>query len=140
MPDSVSADFSEVAALAADLGKAPENIGPNVRKALRISANRIKDAARYAVSTRKHFKQAARSIDYELKGFQGFGVSILEAEIGYNKASSGNLGNLIEYGAPRSNNSLPPGRELQTSLQVNEEDFLNGLMKALEDSWEKAWL
>jgi hypothetical protein len=140
MSDNLSADFSELSVLAADLGAAPKNVGPNVRKALEVTARKVKDSARDAVRGRRHWKQAARSIDYELKGFQGFGVSVLEAEIGYNKESSGNLGNLMEFGAPGSKNRLRPGRELQTSLQKNRDDFVKGLGIAVDDSLKAAKL
>lgn len=128
-------DVSELDRLAADLGSVGDNSGPFVRKAVEVAARNVKNDARDAVRGRKHFKGGASAIDYELKGFQGFGATVLDAEIGYDKGKpGGKLGNLIEFGAPRSNNSLPPGSELQTALKKNQGDFESGLEKAVDDA------
>jgi len=128
-------DVSELDRLVADLGKVGDNTGPFVRKAVEVAARNVKNDARDAVRGRRHFKQAAAAIDYELKGVQGFGATVLDAEIGYDKGKgSGRLGNLIEFGAPRSNNGLAPGSELQTALKKNQGDFESGLEKAVDDA------
>ncbi len=128
-------DFSELDTLAADLDGAASNVGPYARKAVEVSARNVKDGARRRVRGRKHFKQGANAIDYELKGFQGFGATVLDAEIGYDKDhASGKLGNLIEYGAPGASNQLAPGSELQAALQETREDFVTGIEQAVDDA------
>lgn len=137
----MDADFSELDLLAADLGKASTGAGPFIRKAVEVTARNVKEGARKSVRARRHFRQAANAIDYELKGAQLFGATVLDAEIGYNKGTaSGRLGNLIEFGAPRSNNSLPPGGELQKALAANRQDFVDGLSKALDDGLKASGL
>ena len=137
----MNVDFSELDRLAADLGKASSGAGPFIRKAVEVTARNVKDDARKLVRSRRHFRQAANAIDYELTGSQMFGSTVLDAEIGYNKGTaSGRLGNLIEFGAPRSNNSLPPGGELHKALALNRQDFVDGLSEALDDGLKASGL
>lgn len=146
MPDGVSFDFSELTRLAADLESAPKNIDRLLVSALKFSSVNIKRAAARKVGRRKHFKQAAATIDFEVKHFSGFGVNIIQSEVGFDKHKSiggkfpGALGNLTEFGAPGSPNSLTPGNELATSLHENEADFVRGIERAVDDSLKKAGL
>src|SRR5690554_1894259 len=106
-------DFSALDRLAADLGKVADASGPFINSAVQFTSKEVTKAAQKRVSGRRHFKQAAQAIDYEIKTFQGFGASVIEAEIGYSKdRPAGALGNLVEYGAPGSPNALTPGNEL----------------------------
>ena len=141
MSDGIDLDFSELTSLAADLGKVPENAGPLINSAVQFKSREIKKSAAKKVGRRKHFKQAAQAIDYDLKVFQGFGVSVLQSEIGFDKDKpAGALGNLTEFGAPGAANALTPGNELVSSLHEQEADFEKGLSKALEDAERKAGL
>ena len=130
----MDADFGELDRLAIDLARAPAALPKYLRKSLEVTARNVKDDARKTVGARKYFKGGASAIDYELTGFSG-AVSGMDAEIGYNKGvRAGRLGNLIEFGAPRSNNSLPPGSELQKALAANREDFERGVLAAVDDA------
>lgn len=142
MADSVSFDFHELNVLSADLGEVVQNVGPNLRAALMVTSVNVKKAAQRKVSRRKHFKQAAASIDFEVKTLQAFGVSVIQSEIGYSKERGGasDLGNLIEFGAPGSPNALTPGNELQTALQDNMTDFVRGLAIATAQAEREAGL
>lgn len=134
-------DFTELTALAADLGQVPDNAGPFINSAVQFTSKEIVKGAQKKVRKRKHFKQAANAIDYELTVALGE-KSAITSEIGYDKDQSGaaKLGSLIEYGAPGAPNALTPGNELQTSLHEQEDDFEKGLSKALEDAERKAGL
>jgi len=160
--DGIDADFSELIALAVDLEEVADNAGPHIRKAVEATAFDVKKDAVKKVGRRKMLRQAAAAIDYELKGFQGFGATVLDAEIGYDKGKAGGpLGNLIEFGAPRapevrlvkdrngrprwmpvkgSSKPLPPGNELQNALQENEDNFIERLDAAVDDAMEEAGL
>lgn len=151
-------DTSELDFLAADLAEVADNTGPFIRKAVEGAALEVKKHAANAVSGRQYFGTAAGAIDYDLKGFQGFGATVLDAEIGYNKAKrGGRLGWLIEYGAPKAvafmnvkdkktgkwksvpvpgkpARPLPPGSELQKALGKTRGDFETGLEKAVDDA------
>lgn len=141
MSDGIDFDFSEIDRLASDIESVPKTIGPFLTSAFHVTSLRIKRGAQAKVRRRRHFKQAARAIDYDLKRFRGFGVSILESEIGYNdENAAGELGNLIEFGAPNSPNALTPGNELATTLHEEEADFQQGIEKAVDDAMTKAGL
>lgn len=135
--DGMDFDFSELTKLAADLGRIPDEAIPNVKTALNVTSLRVKRGAQAKVGRRKHFKQAAQAITFDVTARK----SEIESEIGYDKARpAGKLGNLVEYGAPGSPNALTPGNELQTTLHEEEADFVKGLSKALEDAEKKAGL
>lgn len=140
MADKFDFDFSELTSLAADLGQVPATAGRFINSAVQVTSGKIAKAARSKVGRRRHFKQAAAGIDYEIKVFQGFGVSVIQSEIGYDKqkTDAAKLGSLVEFGAPGAANALAPGNELQTSLHEQEEDFEVGLSKALLDAERKA--
>lgn len=136
MADSMSFDFSELDKLAADLGEVAPTAGPLINSAVQYTSKETVKSAQKKVGRRKHFKQAAQAIDYEVKVVFG---QLIQSEIGYDKdKTAGPLGNLIEFGAEDSTNSLAPGNELQRALHENEEDFVKGLEKAIEDAEKKA--
>lgn len=130
--------FDDLYRLAADLDAVPAETVPNLKKALGITSGKVKKAAQAKVKARKHFKQAAAGIDYEVKAARDG----LEADVGYNKdrSDTAKLGNLVEFGAPGSKNALTPGNELQRSLKENEADFLTGIEKAAGDALRKRGL
>lgn len=140
MADGISFDFSELTALAADLGTVPDNAGPNVRKAVEFTSVEVKKSAAKKVTKRRHFRQAAAAIGFDVTAKAG-ATSSITSEIGYDKGRpSGKLGNLVEFGAPGSPNALTPGNELVSSLHENEADFQKGLERALADAERKAGL
>ena len=135
-------DNGELNALAADLGDVGALAGPFINSAIQYTSKEIQTDARKSVGKRKHFGQAAAAIDYEVSVFQGFGASVIKAEIGYDKSvASGALGNLIEFGAPNSTSGpLTPTSDLANAMKANEDDFEKGLAKALADAEKKAGL
>lgn len=133
-------DFSELNQLAADLESAPDTLPKWLGKAIKVTSGKVKESAQSKVKGRKHFKQAAAAIDYEVTGFSG-AVSGMSSEIGYNKDKDvGKLGNLVEYGAPNAGNQLAPGGELQAALHENEDDFVAGVEGAVADAMREAGL
>lgn len=142
MADKFDFDFSELTSLAADLGQVPATAGRFINSAVQVTSGKIAKAARSKVGRRRHFKQAAAGIDYEIKVEASAAGSSITSEIGYDKAKTdaAKLGNLVEFGAPGAANALAPGNELVTSLQEQEGDFVRGLLKATEDAERKAGL
>lgn len=142
MPDGIDFDLSEVTQLAADLGEVAASAGPLINSALQFTARNVKTDAAKTVGQRKHFKQAAAGIDYDVTTFHGFGSSVLKVDIGYNKggghADAAKLGNLVEFGSPgdpaTNLPTLPPGNDLANALEKNTPDFQEGLEKALVDA------
>jgi len=149
MADGVEFDLSELTKLSADLGDVPKNAGPLINSAIQGTSVNIKKAAQKTVGQRRHFKKAAAAIDYEVKVVFG---QLIQSEIGYDKekvvgtskkggpATPGNLGNLIEFGAPGSKNALAPTSDLANALHANEADFQRGLNNALSDAEREAGL
>ena len=127
----MDADFSELMQLAADIEHGGEAISGNVRKAVQVTSHKIKEDARASVRGRKGLGHAANAITYDTKE----SASGVESEIGYDKGrGAGKLGNLIEFGAPNSGNQLSPSHDLGNSLLNNEDDFVHGLERAVDDA------
>lgn len=137
-----SVDFSDIDRLAADLEQVSDNAGPPINSAIQVTSLKVKRAAAKRVGRSKTWSPAAGAIDYEIKTFQGFGQSLIQSEIGYDKEKrAGGLGNLREYGAPDSDGGpLAPHNDLAASLKENQQDFVLGLVKATEDAERKAGL
>lgn len=141
MADGVEVDASELYRLAADLESVAKNIGPFLTAALHGTSKLIKKSAQAKVRRRhKRFRGSARAIDYDLTRFRGFGASVIESEIGYDKQKGGALGSIIEFGAPGVANAVSPGSELAQALREEEADFLRGIERAVEDSMRGAGL
>lgn len=131
MTDGIIIDTSELSALAADLGEAPARAGRNIRSAVGRTAHRIRDDWRDSAQGLPHAPLFPYSISYDLKVFQGFGASVIQAEIGPDKERpQGALGNLIEYGSVNN----PPMGLGHGALQKNEDDFERGLTIAVSDA------
>lgn len=138
MADGIGFDFSELERLAADLESVAREIEKPLKQALNVTSFKVKKGAQEKVGQRRHFRQAARSITFDVFGRRGEVVS----EIGYEKGRGGaaHLGNLIEFGSPGSPNALAPGYELRRSLHENEDDFVRGIMLAIDEAQRKAGL
>lgn len=137
MSDGISFDFSELDELAADLAAVPPEAVKTLDSAFRFTAHRIKQGAAKKVSGRRHWKQAASAIDYDVEHTP----TGPEAEIGYDKSKrAGPLGNLVEFGAPGAPNALTPGNELVSTLHEEREDFVRGIERAIDDAHKQAGL
>lgn len=146
--DFIHVDASDLQALAADLEACAEKIGSYLNSAVQQTAMDVKKSAQEKVRRRRGFSTAAEAIDYDLQGFQGFGASVLKAEIGYNLSAEANgagpLGVMLEFGAPRGKKFIPvkrkgkwvwvpkkgdhpnpvaPGHELSNSLLQHSDEF-----------------
>lgn len=133
----MSVDWSEFAVLAKDLEDVPKNAGKFIRKAVQRSAHVVRDGWRSRAEGMAHAPAFPSSITYDLKGFQGFGATVLEAEIGPDKGRpQGALGNLIEFG---SRNNAPQGLG-QAALHSAEADFERGIDMAIDDAMKASGL
>lgn len=134
MPDF---DFSELTALAADLGKVSGNISKPLRNAIKRTSGLVKKDAQDSVGGSAHWGQLARTINYDTTESK----SGIESEIGYDKSrgGSGKLGNLREFGAPGAMYGgkavpLAPRSDLANALHKNEDDFTKGVNAAIDDA------
>lgn len=126
MADGISADFSEITKLAADLTAAGTKAVPFVRKAVEVTARRIKDEWRDSLDGSGWVPHGASAISYDMKP----GSESVEAEIGPELKGQGPLVGMLEYGTP----STPPTGYGHAALKKNEADFVHGLGEALKDA------
>lgn len=132
MSDGINFDFSEINALAADLGDAPRDAGKSIRQATEISARKIKDAWAKKLEGTPDVPHGSRSITYDLDAKPGQDKSTITAEIGAEKGRlQAPIVTVIEFGAP--GNNLPPHGYGAAALQENQDDFQKGLEIAIGD-------
>lgn len=130
----VTTDTSEVRALAADLRAIPEKLGRHIYPVIEKAAANVKADMQAEMSKSAHFKQVARSIDYDVNVRSAFGTGSYEAEVGPNKdrAPSASLAHFAYFGdASRPGTVADP----QLALEAEEpkfvaavEDLLDGLI------------
>jgi hypothetical protein len=124
-------DFSELNRLAADLGDVPKKSGPLLRKAIEVTARNVKDSWRSKLKGSQTLPGLPAAVSYDVSTFQGFGVSILQAEIGFDKTKpQGALGNVSEYGTP----TVAPRGFGHAALQENQADFEKGIGIAVDQA------
>ncbi len=121
---SATFDFSELDALAADLGKVSTEMRSNVRKAVEVTARHVKDDWKEQLEGSEHVPGGARSISYDIAEFPGS----IEAEVGPSVGGPGALVGMLEYGTP----TVGPTGYGHGALQKNEADFVKGLQIASE--------
>jgi len=127
MPDL---DFSEIDGLASDLGEVPKGAGTFIRKAVTVSARNVKDAWREKLRDSRGLPLASSSIAYELKGGYAIRGSTITAEIAPRLGGQGSLVFITEFGSLATS----PRGYGRAALQETQEDFADGLAKAIEDA------
>lgn len=124
---SMDFDFSELDKLAADIGEAPRKAQKSIRKAVEVTARNVKNSWRGKVSGAKGLGGLSSAVSYDIKT-SSEGV---DAEVGYDRGKKqGKLGAVSEFGTPRT----APRQYGLSSLEENQEDFINGLGTAIEDA------
>lgn len=140
MADGMKFDFTEINKLAADIGRAPDNAGPNLRAAIERTSHNIKTDWQEPLRWSSTLRAGAASISYDI----GMGVSLLHnamsgtageansltAEIGPELKGQGALVGMLEYGTP----TTAPRGFGAAALEKNQEDFVRGIEKAIDDS------
>lgn len=126
-------DFSEIDKLAADLSSVARDTQPNVRKAVEVTARKIKDGWRDRLKGSATLPGLPGAVSYDIDEPGGS----VEAEIGFDKGRrQGALGNVSEFGTPTVG---PRGYGL-ASLEENQEDFAKGIGLAAGDTLGDAGL
>lgn len=124
--------MSELGDLAADLRAAGSAARPFVRKAIEVTARNIKDdwAAGARVENPEGFVRAyPSSIDYDVSE----GPFRVVAEIGPDLGKRGGTAGFLEDGTV----NRPPQHAGRDALESNEDDFYDGLGKAVADALMK---
>lgn len=138
---TIIVDASEVDRLAADLKAVPDGAGRFVRAAVEVSARHVKDGWKDETQGIKGAPRFPFAVTYDIQSFQGFGASVVQAEIGPDKERpQGALGNLIEFGGDTqggldSNRGVGAGEVREVA-----DDFARGVSRALADAERLAGL
>lgn len=125
MTDGISFDFSEILKLAADIRDAPAKSGPNMRKAIEVTARHVKEDWKEPLKGSAYLPRGAYSISYDIKT-DGRTIS---AEIGPTLGGQGALVGMLEYGTP----TVGPTGYGAEALRKNQADFQKGIEIALGD-------
>lgn len=110
-------DFSEVRALAADIGKIPGRLFSETRDAVKRAGQNIKDDTRSRLSSHPSWKRLGHTVSYDMYG--------LAVEVGYEDRGQGELAGIAEFGSARK----APRPALIPASAAEEPRF----MKALGD-------
>jgi hypothetical protein len=97
----VSADASELGDLASAFRAIPAAMVPKMRGVVAKSALNTKNAMRKDAQGSRHFKQLARTINYDLKVHEFGGDGVIEAEIGPSGGGAASLAGIAYFGTSR---------------------------------------
>ncbi|MEV7827506.1 hypothetical protein [Microbacterium enclense] len=123
-------DFSSLDKLAADLGTVSRDTQKNVRKAVEVTARKVKDSWRDKLKGSSTLPGLPSAVSYDVKSASG----AVEAEVGFDKGRrQGALGNVSEFGTP----SVGPRGFGLASLEENRGDFEDGIGIALAETLEE---
>ena len=130
---TADSDFSELNKLARDLGEVPSSSGPLLRKAVQVTAGKIKTSWRDKLKGSATLPGLPGAVNYDI---ESDGKS-LNAEIGFDKSKpQGALGNISEYGTPK----VAPRGFGHAALQENADDFEKGIEIAIDQALKGAGL
>lgn len=114
-------DFSEVTKFAADLGKVPARVLPEVDKVTKKGAQNLKAAYTAQAAGSTHFKGMAGSISYD----SAYGLNSVGYEIGPDKSRRGGaLGNIFFLGGANGGGGTG---DLDGPLAEEEPRYLSAL-------------
>lgn len=125
---ATSFDFTEVTQLAADLADVPRKTMDNLVKAIRVSAQNIKDDARNVAkgASGRHARAYPYAITYDIE----VSATEVRAEIGPELGrNQGPLG-FLEEGVG-SQNTAAQGA-LRLAARANQDDFIRGVLLATQ--------
>lgn len=124
----------ELGALEADLRGVAVEAGPNIEKAIRVTAHKVMEDWRSGATVgRGYAKSYAASIGYDMVSASVFGQGVIEAEIGPElRRTPGASAGFLED-APGGVQSAPQhaGRD---ALEKNQRDFVDGIGIAIVDT------
>lgn len=110
-----------------DLNRFPLRLAVNVRKAVQVTSQKVRDDARNRIKGHKYLPAYPYAITYDTK-VTAEGV---EGEIGPDKGKAqGPLGNIVEYGTSKN----APIPHLGPALDANAEDLVAGVEIAVRQA------
>lgn len=97
----MSADTSDLDALARDFRAIPAAMVPKMRGVVAKSALNTKNAMRADARKSRHFKQIAPTISYDLKVHEFGGDGVIEAEVGPSGGGAASLAGIAYFGTSK---------------------------------------
>jgi len=98
----LSADTSDLDALAASFRQIPAEMVPKIKGVVAKSAVNTKKIMQKDARGSRHFKQLARTINYDLKVNSFGGDGVVEAEVGPSGGGSASLAGIAYFGTSRA--------------------------------------
>ena len=98
----MSADTSDLDALAASFRQIPAEMVPKIKGVVAKSAVNTKKIMQKDARGSRHFKQLARTINYDLKVNSFGGDGVVEAEVGPSGGGSASLAGIAYFGTSRA--------------------------------------
>lgn len=122
----MSMDFSEVAALSANIGRASTRMLREAHAVIAKGALNIKTDARENVSSHESWRRLEQTVNFEQVG--------LSAEVGYDDVGQGELAGIYEFGSARRapHPTLYPAAEREAPRF--ERAMLDAAAKLVEDA------
>lgn len=129
---SAAFDFTEVDALAVDLGEVPRAAHRNVRKAAEVTARNMKDDWRNLAqgASGRHAKAFPNAITYDVESVGDGVLAEIGPELGRNQGSLGFLEEGVAQQNTAGQNAMP------LVVKANENDFIRGMLLAIADPLE----
>lgn len=118
--------------LGRDIGEAPKASGKNLRKAMQVTAGKVKSSWRKYLNESDNggIREGSRTIGYDLDDSAGPAGSSLQATIGNHLGGSGSLVWINEFGSLHTG----PRGSGATALRDNADDFEKGIEIAIDDT------
>lgn len=98
----MSVDASDLDGLARSFRKIPVEMVPKLKGVVTKSALNTKKIMRKDAAGSKHFKQLARTIDYDIKVHSFGGDGVIEGEVGPSGGGSASLAGIAYFGTSRA--------------------------------------
>lgn len=112
--------MNEIHELARDLGQVPGKLARNVEKVIPKTGLEMKKRMQADLRKSTHFKQVAKSVDYDVKRLGFGGDSVIQAEIGPNKNrdTSASLAGIAYFGSSKAGGGTVPDPVVPMRLEA----------------------
>lgn len=116
--------------LIVDFGRAPQEVAAKLPRIMSKSGLQVKRRLQENYRRSPHFKQVARSVDYDVKRFGFAGLNVIQVEIGPNahRDPSAALAGIAHFGGSNGGGGTVPDPVVPMRL---EEPILVGYVEAM---------
>lgn len=125
----IEIDTSELRVLAAELGRVPARVMPDVESVLKKGANNLKGTLAAEFAKSRHFKRVGGAVSYERRGFAREVAYEIGPEVGRGAGSLGGVA--VEGGANGGGGTVDVDHLLEPEAVATEKflgDALEGLL------------